>query len=1026
MARHAFVRLVTASAALAAGLSPLLPTTAVADTPQETVVPAALRDSETVAVLHHADTQTGTDGAGTEGVYHRLEGNTGLLWTRYSDGRSFEAPAAARTVALSGTGSDILAYRHPEGRIDLWNPVDGSTRTVRLPAGQGLLGVYGTTVVTAQSVTDPDGTTRRVLHLLTVAADGTVVDREVGGLPAGMRLGHARGADASSLFFNADLDGTPRMVAVDRTTGQVQGWTRALPGTTYALVKISPEYVAMYRVQDAKVLVVPRSDLSATPVEVAVGGGNGGVDDLAVVGDWLVHQPSGSDDVKARPIAGGPEVTLLTATRLEVSAVPDGSAVTVGRTGADDWGIQRIHAGPDGKPVVTRVKPLPRPPAPIQGISLEHGRLVVTDTSAAGQRDDYARTVATHGTPTFGTRTSFTPDTGSRMTACPATDVACSRLFGTADGRIAWLEHGSAQEDTIRVDGPTGPWQRTVPAGGRITDVSGRYVLHTTADKQYVYRIDDWATSPVTRAPGAAALAGGVLWTAGTAAGAVTAYDLAAKKTTETLTTEAGCTPNELQALGRYLYWSCDGRAGVYDRTAKRSVPVPTGEAKLGDGYVVTHDKVAGKLTLTTVTDGTPASRVIGELPDTGVSQRDVRWTVDESGANAVYVDGQERVHLVPSGVAQQPLRLLGPAQNAAYVQAREIDAVPDTLTTVLLSKPSASWELTVRDRATGKVVAVHGGGAARGELSVGWAGRGTGGTLLPNGTYDWTLQATPADGVGGPLQTRGTARLHKGGPVRHDHVGPSGRPDGIGDLLTLDSSGRLTFQQGTGRGTFSGKVTGSGWSTSVRAVPVGDPSGDRCNDVLVKFSSGTVRLYKPACGAALKPSTPYTTIGTGTGWNQYDILTSPGDITKDGRPDLLARTASTGTVYVYKGTSTGKFAARVKLYDNWKTYKKVVGAGDLNGDGIGDLVAQDKANALYRYYGTGKGAFTSRVKLSSNWGGSYNVVVGVGDITGDGTADLVARDTAGVLYRVPGTGKGSFGARVRIGTGWQGYKGLS
>lgn len=48
-----------------------------------------------------------------------------------------------------------------------------------------------------------------------------------------------------------------------------------------------------------------------------------------------------------------------------------------------------------------------------------------------------------------------------------------------------------------------------------------------------------------------------------------------------------------------------------------------------------------------------------------------------------------------------------------------------------------------------------------------------------------------------------------------------------------------------------------------------------------------------------------------------------------------------------------------------------------------------------------------------------------MGDITGDGTADLVARDTAGALYRVPGTGKGSFGARVRIGTGWQGYKGL-
>jgi hypothetical protein len=172
-----------------------------------------------------------------------------------------------------------------------------------------------------------------------------------------------------------------------------------------------------------------------------------------------------------------------------------------------------------------------------------------------------------------------------------------------------------------------------------------------------------------------------------------------------------------------------------------------------------------------------------------------------------------------------------------------------------------------------------------------------------------------------------------------------------------------------------------------------------------------------------LKPTTSYTTLGTG--WNQYDVLTSPGDVTKDGRPDLIARNASTGTVYLYAGTSTGKLSARVKLYDNWKTYKKVVGAGDLNGDGIGDLVAQDKANNLYRFLGKGNGTFSGGVKLFANWGGTYNALVGVGDITGDGKADLVARDTAGVLYRHNGSGTGTFGARVKIGTGWQNYKGI-
>ncbi|MFE0739470.1 FG-GAP repeat domain-containing protein, partial [Streptomyces sp. NPDC058855] len=226
------------------------------------------------------------------------------------------------------------------------------------------------------------------------------------------------------------------------------------------------------------------------------------------------------------------------------------------------------------------------------------------------------------------------------------------------------------------------------------------------------------------------------------------------------------------------------------------------------------------------------------------------------------------------------------------------------------------------------------------------------------------------------------------------------------------------------GKGTFSGKVTGTGWPTTARFVSYGDLSGDRCNDVLVRLSSGALRLYKPACGAAVKPSTPYTSLGT-SGWNQYDVLTSPGDLTGDGRPDLIARAASTGTVYLYEGTATGKLSARVKLYDNWKTYKKVVGVGDLNGDGVGDLLAQDTANTLYRYYGRANGTFGARAKLFGAWGGSYNVVVGVGDVTGDGKADLVSRDSGGSVYRNNGDGKGSFGGRTKIASGWQGYKGV-
>ncbi|MFJ7967868.1 FG-GAP repeat domain-containing protein [Streptomyces sp. NPDC096324] len=1018
-----------ASALLAGGVIPLLPTPASAvGTAQETVVPAALRSYNTTATIRTTSTGSGHDGAGAQGVFHTQEGRTGLLWTRYSDGESVPVPPRAG-LSPTGTGSDVLADKDANGRVVFWDATDGTSRSIQVPAGLGYLTAFDNLAVGFRNEPAADGTSTRVIHLLTPGADGGTRDVTVGGGPAGLQLGQPAGADARSVFLRASLDGEMRLVAVDRESGQVQSWSGPLP-LAYSRVLIAPDHVVVFAYDKAKVLVLPRADLSAAPAEVVLKGTADGVNathDLAVVGDWLVN---GVSQVTAQPIAGGPAVTLMPSADYGLAAGPGGSAVKIGRTGADDWGIQRITSGADGVPVVTQVRPLPKPPFPVQGISLDQGRLVVTDDSLRGHRDDYVRTVAATGTPAYGARSDFSPPEETVSIApCATTDVACSEIHGTADGRIAWLEHSTATNDLIRVNGPGSNdlWERSVPAGGRITDVSGRYLVHTGADKQSVYALDNAGAPVLTRAPGAAALSGDVLWTAGSTPGTLTAYDLTTRRTTETLTTDAGCVPTELQALGRWIYWTCDGRAGVWDRTAKKSVAVPAGEAKLGDGYVVTHDRAAGKLTLTTVADGGAASRVVGDLPDTGISQRDVRWTVDESGANAAYVDGQERVHLVPSGVAQQSLRLLAPSENASSVRARAIDTVPDTLTTLLLSKPAANWTVTARNRATGKTYDDgRDSGPERGEVNVGWFGADPalpGSAFAPDGSYDWTVTVTPADGVGAPLQVRGTVRLKGGSPVRHDHVGAEGAPDGTGDLLTLNSSGGLTFQQGDGKGGFAGKVTGNGWPARTVAVPFGDLNGDRCNDVLVRMGDGSLRGYRPACGTAPTPSTSYKTLGTG--WNAYDVLTSPGDLTGDRRPDLLARKASTGDLYLFAAKSDGTLAAAKKIRTAWTGYTKIVGAGDLNGDGIGDVLARDRAGTLYRYNGTGTGLLKERVKVFSGWGASYNAVVGVGDITGDGKNDLVERDTSGNVYRNAGTGTGSFGPRVKIVGGWQGYKGL-
>ncbi|MFJ8110011.1 FG-GAP repeat domain-containing protein [Streptomyces sp. NPDC096132] len=449
-------------------------------------------------------------------------------------------------------------------------------------------------------------------------------------------------------------------------------------------------------------------------------------------------------------------------------------------------------------------------------------------------------------------------------------------------------------------------------------------------------------------------------------------------------------------AYGRYaVVLRAGGGQSVVDWTQRKVVAkFDAAAATVWDGQLWATTTKAGHLTTSRLGTDLPAVDVnvgSGCVPsELQVNGRFVYWACASQGKAGVFDRSRGRSVSVPSGDA---------------VLANGFLVRHDTVRGKLVRTDVASGKALTADLADLPATADLDTAYAESDRGVRW-------NLDPYG--DHVVFADADERL--HLLTAGTVA----GPVRRDHAGR----DGVADLLTLNSAGALTFQQGTGRGTFSGKVSGSGWSTSVRAVPFGDLSGDGCNDVLIRLSSGALRLYKPSCGGALKPTTSYTTLGT-SGWNQYDVLTAPGDVTKDGLPDLLARNARTGAVYLYKGTSSGRLSARVKLYDNWKTYKKVVGAGDLNGDGIGDLVAQDKANNLYRYYGKGNGTFSARVKLFSGWGSSYNAVVGVGDITGDGKADLVARDTAGVLYRLPGNGKGSFGGRVKISGGWQGYKGI-
>lgn len=991
---------------------------AYAEGASEIVLPATMRTTPRTVYL---------ESAGASGFlqYRSATEGSGLWWIGYDGSRRPVEGGETQHPYGSGhygTGSDVVALPPAQrggGQVLLRDMGTGGTETVTLPADHYYLQTYGRTVL-AYTLT---GTDRTGLSLLRSENGGTVT-RAVTGFPDGSVFPYQPEGSASGILVRfSGPDRVLRAAWVDPETGTATmlpaetASTDTVAGPDYLAAWNGPTQVRIYApgawdtpVREVRVLHVANTQI------------------LGIVGEAVVvgrRDGTGLSNVTAVPFDGSAARPLLKRAASTFLIAPDGSLVGTGGESAEDYGIARIEAGPDGLPRVRRIVDVPPRPVGVESLDLSGGELL-TFESGDGATHLYGRSLTTAGTLAAGPRT----DRGKTW-HCGVMDGdhgSCPTLMGTGDGRAVTLD----VLGEVSVLDRDKPLPGTVLASGLkdnhfLASAAGRYAAWTGPSDDSL-NVADLNTGKIVRTltgaarPASADLWGETLWTTA-GDGTVSATEVRSGNAITSFHAPAGCASELVRAVGRWVYWSgwCDlpqgggaRKAVVYDTRGKTLVAVPAAaDSVLGDGFVVSRDPGSGALILTDVSHGPAVSRTL--VAKAGP------WDVDPYTGLVGYVDSATQdIHVVRGGVPATDLAVVGAKAAASAALVSPASAWNGTW---WLSRPAASWTLVFRNKATGATLRTLSGGAAPDAVHASWNGKTSSGAYVPNGTYSWTLTVVPADGRGASATSSGSLKLTGGAAVRRDQIGS----DGIGDLLTLNSSGGLTFHRGDGAGRFSAKTSASGWPASIRAVPFGDLSGDlsgdRCNDVLVRFGGGELRAYRPACGAAVKPSTAYTSLGTG--WNQYDVLTSPGDLSGDGRPDLIARQSSTGDVYLWTATSTGKLSARVKIASKWTGYKKIMGAGDLDGDGHGDLLAQDKSNELWRYGGTGTGKLKGRVKVFSDWGASYNVVVGVGDITGDGRADIVSRDSSGTVWRNDGNGKGSFGGRTGIATGWQGYTGL-
>ncbi|MGW4501618.1 FlgD immunoglobulin-like domain containing protein [Micromonospora sp. NPDC004336] len=751
------------SFALAVGLVPLTTGTASAEpVPGEVVVPAAYVHSPQTRLLS----------AGPSG-FLRHEPTHEYLWTSYAgvDTGLAMSDTDAVTVPDFGAGSDVVASPKLADRaVTLRDMATGRSRTVAIPLGHTYVSTLGSTVVTrAQDPSDGDHT----WHLLDSHDDGSVTRRAVAGVPDGVTaapdisgpIGDARGQ-----VVQYRVGGTSRTGLLDVEGGRLVPLPYASYGGTGTAVLTSTHLLWWH---DGAVAVHSRADLTAAPRTVPL---TGDAQVLGLVGETLVvgrHDPAMGPfnyldpvwRVEAVDLAGRTVKTLLARSAGSGMPTPDGRLLVQGGPDVDRWGISVVEAADGGGVTIRRVaEAYPRRLQAVSGLTLTQGRLNTLERRNGWEerRHLYTREIGVTGPRTPGART----DRGPGPASCDTT--ACPELHDTGDGRtvVSGLSYGRTDDDRqprlleptgampgVRIDG-TRTYQSVAAVGGRFAALT---LPHDgTAAETRVVDLGTGGTVFTTTGQ-VAALWGTTLWLRD-GNDAVSPVDVLTGQRGTQVWFGRGCLLEDLQAVGRWLLWTCVGSTsaqGVYDTVKRTNLTLVTGtdwsSAKLGDGFVASE--VDGQLRITDVRGGTAVSRTAGAF----ASWRP--WDVDPHTGVVAHLGEDGGIHLVPSGIPVSPLvRLDAVVPTAAHVRNGTGHWSPKWW----LSKPTASWTLVIRTQ-SGAVVRTLSGGETRGLVAPVWNGEDDRRRQAPDGDYAWTLTATPADGQGAALTASGTLRFSNG-----------------------------------------------------------------------------------------------------------------------------------------------------------------------------------------------------------------------------------------------------------------------